>query len=428
MPFSLFGRLILCFSILSLSFSQPNLAFDPVVAAMLEESRQTRWLDWIAALSGAVPVRVGETSGRILTRDSLTMFDGGQSPNAFAYLQSELEALGLARHYDIHTYAFPYDNRYPERNWKNLILTFPGSDPDLKNERVLLVAHLDSTSDHPDTLAPGADDNASGAAGLLEAAAVLRHYQFARTIHLIWFSGEEQSRRGSEYFVEDYAHWLPEITAVINLDMFAFDWDNDHCFEIHAGDMPESQEIAAYLQDVIKTYNLPLKYDLIDDDSAYAFSDHAPFWAEGVPAVMIFENFYFNGESGCGNIDRNNHYHQITDTLTYINAETGFSILQAAMAAAAHLAEPIGSCFPDQPHPGVVYSLSSLSLTWQPLPGADAYQIWGIIAGKWRLIGQTTATTWQDEWAIDTQPGDYQIIAVDSTCGCQSQPGLFFTP
>ena len=426
----LFKRLLLFLSVTGLFFLQSLVTFDPVVAAMLEESRQDRWMDWIATLSGAEPVRVDEVDGRILTRDSLTMFDGAQSPNAFSYLQSELNALGFSsdENYEVHTYAFPYDSRYPERNWKNLILTFPGSDPVLKNERVLLVAHLDSTSDHSGTLAPGADDNASGAAGLLEAAAVFRHYVFARTLHLIWFSGEEQSRRGSKYFVEDYAAWLPEITGVINLDMFAFDWDNDRCFEIHAGGMPKSQEIASYLQSTIATYDLDLQFDLIDDDTAYAFSDHAPFWAKGVPGVMIFENFFYNGKSGCGNIDRNNHYHQTTDTLTYINATTGFSILQAAIGAAAHMADPIGSCFPNQPRPQAVHTLSNLTLVWEPLPVADVYQIWGEFAGRWRLMGTTTESHWQDAWAVATQPGDYQVIAIDDSSGCQSQPGPFPTP
>ena len=166
----------------------------------------------------------------------------------------------------IHTYAFPYGDRYPERNWKNLILTLPGSDPELSKERVLLVAHLDSTSDQEHTLAPGADDNASGAAGLLEAASVLRHFKFKRTLHLVWFSGEEQSRRGSSILWKITRNGCPNIEGVINLDMFAFDWDDDRCFEVHAGTLPGSVQMGHCLMQVIEIYDLDLTFDFIDDE------------------------------------------------------------------------------------------------------------------------------------------------------------------
>lgn len=150
---------------------------DPQVAALLDGMSQARWVSWIGDLSGEREVTTDFGEGRILTRSSFVMFEPGQRPSAFQYLQDELEEMGfrLGEDFQIHSYDFPFKDRHPERNWKNLILTFRGSDPDLAEERVLMVAHLDSTSDQERTLAPGADDNASGAAGLLEAAAVLRH-------------------------------------------------------------------------------------------------------------------------------------------------------------------------------------------------------------------------------------------------------------
>lgn len=341
---------------------------DPLVAALLEEGDPHRWVAWIATLSGAQPIQTDSSPATITTRYSFSLFDGEGGANAFTYLIQELEGMGFqaGTDFQVHTYDFPFDERYPERNWKNLILTFPGVDPTLQDERVLLVAHLDSISENPSVLAPGADDNASGAAGLLEAAWRLRHFQFSRTLHLIWFTGEEQSRVGSEHFVADYADWLPDVTALINLDMFAFDWDEDRCFEIHVGTLPGSRAIGQCLKESITAYDLDLRYDFIDNDSAYDLSDHAPFWAAGVPAVMLFENFFYQGETGCGVIDRNYHYHQTTDTLTYINAETGFAILQAAIAAAAHLAGPESSDFSEMTrgvfHPGILRS----GIPWQP--------------------------------------------------------------
>ena len=344
-------RIVHSFSVIAIILASlvvpPNLdcqcGYDPLVADLLDQASQARWVRWIAELSGAEAIQTADGEGNITSRSSNILFEPGYKPSAFDYLIDELEKMGFAENTDyvIHTYDFPYSEKHQERNWKNLILTFPGEDPDLMDERVLLVAHLDSMSDQETTLAPGADDNGTGAAGLLEAAYLLRNAHFARTINLIWFSGEEQSRRGSEYFVEDYAEWLPDIQAVINLDMFGFDWDNDRCFEVHAGVLPGSQDIGKCLASTIEAYDLDLSFDLIADSSAYKYSDHNAFWMNGIPAVMVIENFSYQADGVCGLTDRNYHYHRTTDTLTYINQDTGFAILKASLAALAQIAGPL---------------------------------------------------------------------------------------
>jgi len=317
--------------------------YDPLVADLLAQTDQTRWVQWIAELSGEEPIQTADGEDVITSRSSLILFEPAYQPSAFDYMISELEQMGFAENtdYAVHTYDYPYSEDFQERNWKNIILTFPGEDPKLMNDRVLLVAHLDSTSDQETLLAPGADDNATGAAGLLEAAYLLRNAHFARTINLIWFTGEEQSRRGSESFVEDYADWLPDIQAVINLDMFGFDWDNDRCFEVHAGLMPGSQEIGSCLAATIEAYDLDLTFDQISDASAYTYSDHNTFWMNGIPAVMVIENFSLQAEGVCGVTDRNFRYHHTSDTLAYINQDTGFSIFKASLAALAQIAGPL---------------------------------------------------------------------------------------
>ena len=138
--------------------------YDPLVAEILSAGDQDHWVGWIAALSSAAPIPSDSGDTIIRTRSSYVMFELDQTPSAFTYLQEELTALGFTEGEDftIHTYAYPYGDRYPERNWKNLILTFSGEDPRLRNERILMVAHLDSTSGQKMILAPGADDNASG--------------------------------------------------------------------------------------------------------------------------------------------------------------------------------------------------------------------------------------------------------------------------
>jgi hypothetical protein len=408
-------------TILIASLVQPtslSCGYSPQVAEILTKTNQSRWVQWIAELSGATPIQTDSGEAWIKTRSSLILFEPGREPSAFTYLKSELNKLGFTEDVDfiVHTYDFPYGDRYPDRNWKNLILTLPGSDPDLMSERVLMVAHLDSISDQEFELAPGADDNGSGAAGLLEAATVLRDQHFDRTINLIWFSGEEQSRRGSKYFVEDYADWLPSIKSVINLDMFAFDWDEDRCFEVHAGVLPGSQQIGVCLASLIEAYDLDLTFDFIDDESAYTLSDHFAFWQHGVPGVMVIENFSYQPDGVCGVMDRNYHYHQTTDTLTYINTDTGFDILQASIATLATIAGPFEDCDMAVPQIDLIYTPDNIQFQWEDV-GAQFYEIRQYHSGQWVRV-YTTSSTHLTLSALMFRDGPFQIVA-DSGDGCR---------
>ncbi len=96
-----------------------------------------------------------------------------------------------------------------------------------------MTAHLDSTSNKPQTEAPGAEDNASGVSALMEAARLFRYYKFDRTIKIIFFTGEEQGLHGSFAYTEDFRHESDNMLGVVNLDMFGYDADRDYCMELH---------------------------------------------------------------------------------------------------------------------------------------------------------------------------------------------------
>lgn len=404
--------------------SSDSWSYDPLVAEILSQMDSARWMEAIAILSGAQPVNTSQGEARIKTRSNLVMFEDGPTLSAFTYLKDTLKSFGFRQDLDfeVHTYDFPYSDQHRSRNWKNLILTFPGSDPQHQSEQVLLVAHLDSISPQELTLAPGADDNATGAAGLLEAARILRQYQFKRTIRLVWFSGEEYSRRGSEFFVADYTEWLPDMVGVINLDMFGFDWDNDRCFEVHAGTLPGSHRIGNCLAAAIEAYGLELRFDSIGDDRAYIHSDHAAFWKEGVPAVMVIENFSYQPEGVCGKVDRNTQYHQVTDTITYINESTGFAILQSGVAALVHLAEPSGACIAEPPQIHSFWHDQELVLFWEA-DGGSSYQIWQNSENLRVLLGESPLPLWVLPAGTQLE-GRLEIVAI-SPSGCQSQPAGF---
>jgi leucyl aminopeptidase len=227
-----------------------------------------------------------------------------------------------------------------DTSWKNLILTIPGSVR--PQEEVLLTAHLDSTSSSPATLAPGANDNATGAAALLEAARVLQGRTLPRTLRIIWFTGEEQNMIGSSAYAAE--HDLSGVQAVINLDMFGYDGDGDRCFELHVGTLEESAQVAGCYAFAVGAYAPELRFDTLTQ-SATTSSDHDPFWNKGIGAVEVLEN-HFNVPSadgfppGCSGRDPSPHYHRTTDTLANMHPAYAYAIARAGLAAAFGLASP----------------------------------------------------------------------------------------
>jgi Zn-dependent M28 family amino/carboxypeptidase len=82
-------------------------------------------------------------------------------------------------------------------------------------------AHLDTKSDKQLAYAPGADDNASGCAAVVELARILSGQTFAKTIKFVLFSREETGQQGSKAFAKTARANNENIVAAINLDMIA---------------------------------------------------------------------------------------------------------------------------------------------------------------------------------------------------------------
>ena len=106
-------------------------------------------------------------------------------------------------------------------NGKNVIAVIPGSDPAMKNEVVVIGAHLDHIGAANQVIFNGADDNASGAAAVLELARAFAGSSPPpkRTIVFGLWCGEEDGFLGSRYFVQRPFAPLSDIVACLNLDM-----------------------------------------------------------------------------------------------------------------------------------------------------------------------------------------------------------------
>ncbi len=327
-------------------FSQPEAGsvcpYDPIIAALFDAFQQEDWLHWIEILSGEKPAIIDGKTYTIQTRWSESMFDGDPDAKAYDFVLFQLEQWGFIYGETLFEMDYTPFLTADSPTWKNIIVVIPGTDPDLADEEVLLTAHLDSTTyDSPEERAPGADDNGSGVATLLEAAKILREHSFNRTIKIIFFTGEEIGLKGSTAYVAYNQDSLENAVGVVNLDMFGYDADNDHCFEMHVGELAASNVIGGCMADVIEAYDLGIKFDYLVDE-AREYSDHAPFWDAGIGAIEVLENFdTHNYPDGCGESDKNPYYHTEGDLVDEINVETAHQIAMAAIATVAQLAEMV---------------------------------------------------------------------------------------
>jgi hypothetical protein len=106
------------------------------------------------------------------------------------------------------------------KKWKNVIATIEGKK---KTDAIyMVIAHLDSISKQPEASAPGADDNASGAAAVLEIGRILKEVSSDATVKLGVFSNEEQGRVGSKHFARKAREKGLNIRGVINLDIIGY--------------------------------------------------------------------------------------------------------------------------------------------------------------------------------------------------------------
>ena len=308
---------------------------DPV-SWFLSDTSEERYAQWIRALSGDVPVMINGEQHTITTRYSYAMFGGQENALASEYLLEQLAQWVPADRITFEPYE--YRDAMSAYTWYNIIVTFPGTvSPE---EQILYTAHYDScvalTDVNPLELAPGANDNGTGVAALLEAMPVFAKTSFEKTVKVIFFSGEENMMQGSTAYVA--AHAADHIIGVINMDMFGNDPQDERCFEIHVGSMPESDPLGHAFEAAIRDYGINLTWDYFNY-VAYELGDHTPFWRQGIPAMTAMENFTEDSTpGGCGPRPYPKNWHAPTDFIADVNIPYAFDIARAGTITVLRLA------------------------------------------------------------------------------------------
>jgi hypothetical protein len=292
---------------------------DPAIQAMIDQVSVTSAYNYVGGLSGEWSVQVNGGPYTFATR-----YSKAETPikKATKFVQEHFLGLGLTTYYS----TFYIESGTIEL--RNVIADQPGvTDPDCI---VLLVGHLDSISPSASSLAPGADDNASGTAGVLIGADILSQYDFACSIRYVAFTGEEQGMLGSKDYASIISGAGENIVAVVNLDMIAYNSDAYEIIGLHtrpgnAGDLA----IANLFVGVVQAYSINLTPEVVQDNER--FSDHSSFWDYGYSAILCIED-YDNFTP---------YYHTTSDTLSTLDTAYMADFIRAAVGTVAHLAGPI---------------------------------------------------------------------------------------
>ncbi|MCX6561410.1 MAG: M28 family metallopeptidase [Candidatus Aminicenantes bacterium] len=298
----------------------PARALDPAIVQLVAQVSQARLTATISDLEG------------FRTRYAST----AACESAGAYLYDAFSRLGLRTEYDPFIFS-----SYATRN---IVATLPGRvEP---NREIIVCGHYDSTSNQRTTLAPGADDNGSGTAAVLEIARVLAGSAFDYTVKFICFSAEEWGLYGSQHYAAAAQAAGEVILAVINMDMIAFPDRSPWMLDIVRN--TPSADLARHFVAAASAYaGLTVNTVAV---SSWPYSDQSPFWNAGYAALCAIEN----EEPG------NPYYHKTTDTLSTLTMGYALRTVQASLATTAELARPAST--PVSPSGVVVRSRISRSL------------------------------------------------------------------
>lgn len=241
-----------------------------------------------------------------------------QLAEAGEYLRERFMACNLA----VRDEKVPFDGMHS----LNILGLKKGSDPDAGI--FVLAAHYDTVEG-----TPGADDNASAAAALLEAARCLESASLKQSLLFAGFTLEEYGFVGSRHFLEQAGDGRYQFSGMISLEMLGYKneepgsqsyppyvdatkYPNSGDFIAVAGNEPSAPLTHAIADSMDRAVpSLSVERLVVpgrgDQFREVTLSDHFPFWENDIPAVMITDTAFL----------RNPNYHKPSDTLETLNPE-----------------------------------------------------------------------------------------------------------
>lgn len=295
--------ILLLLAMFAFTAIQAQIAYSPLVDSLINQITEQSISDLNRKLSGEIEVSVGGQDYFIISRHSNSPYN----PIAAEWIFDQFDALGLQVEYD-----------YFNANGENVVATIPGSlYPD---KQYIICGHYDDMPSGNNS--PGADDNASGVVGVLEAARLLANMNPLYTIKFIAFDEEEQGLIGSYHYAAQASGNGDDILGVLNLDMIAYDSDSDYMMSISVNN--QSLDFADFFIVAMDIYEPDMNYNYISTTA----SDHSPFWNYGYDAILAIEDWG----------DFNAYYHTPQDKFDNMNIPFFLKMTKVSVATLSSLA------------------------------------------------------------------------------------------
>jgi hypothetical protein len=273
---------------------------------------------FINKLSGAEPITVNGAPYNLKSRYYLH----ADKDKSGQWIKNKFESYGLtASVVPITTGSFV------SGSGKNIIAVKTGNAYPTK--KWVICAHYDSMpSTEP---APGADDNASGVAVVIEAARVFSQINCQNTVVFAAFDEEEQGLLGSTFYEQFATANGDSLLGVINLDMIAFDSNSDNLVDIHTKPIAKSVALANKMASLNTLNNIGLTTFIRNPGSDQI--DSYTFWTKGYTTITLLE----------ADGDFNTHYHNnvTTDHVMYLNKAYFGKCAKLSIATLANYVLPV---------------------------------------------------------------------------------------
>lgn len=272
-------------------------------------------------------------------------------------------------------------------NCNNVVAVKPGLSP--SNFGCYVIgAHYDSVNSTSSSVTnrPGADDNASGVAGVLEIARVLSAYTFKATLVFIAFDNEEAGMNGSYHYVADSTSptdgdplkiWRTNVRGMISMDMIAYNpaGVNSNKAQIYGGNSDPARPVRTNLANALVQFG-GLAYD---NSGANNSSDHGPFYYAGMDACLLIE--YNHGS--------NPYYHSSYDSVDSANYIDYEFATKMTKAVAGYLCSQAGLVPP-----------ASAAAPQVQSGGANVVVRWDSMAGLVQQVEYRDVLTGTDSWSV----------------------------
>lgn len=283
------------------------------------------------ALRDRLRAHVATLAGEIGERNAQ---DFAALERARAYIAKQFALAG----YDPSALAYAHDGQ----TFANVEVVLVGEE----DRAIVVGAHYDSAIG-----SPGANDNASGVAVVIELARVLRDSRFKRAIRFVAFANEEPpyfntgEGMGSVEYVRAFVDPRSAIAAMLSIETVGYYSDepgSQHYPSLVASLYPDRGNFIGFIgnvsskglvEDAVRTFRtaatLPSEGAVLPESiSGVGWSDHRSFWAAGVPALMVTDTAPF----------RYPHYHRDTDTPERLDYERMARLVTGLVQVLSHLA------------------------------------------------------------------------------------------